>query len=124
MRSFLLIVSCFLPPAAVVSCAFTACAADIVQAEQGHGTGRFEKAIHIFHTGDYDKSIDQEYEYLSARLGVRNRDWRLVTQRLLSVNGRDYDEIIVECKGSREPVTFYFDITEPLREMRGQLQLP
>lgn len=84
-----------------------------------------EKAIIIKYIGDYDKSIDQEYQYLKKKFGIRGNDWNLVRQSLMAgKEGKSYDEMIIELLPSKETITLYFDITEPFEELSKQFSFP
>ena len=78
------------------------------------------KAIIIKYIGDYEKSIEQEYQYLETRFGIKGKDWNLVRQSLIGKEGKSYDEMIVELLPSKETITLYFDITEPFGELNNQ----
>ena len=79
-----------------------------------------EKAIIIKYIGDYEKSIEQEYQYLETRFGIKGKDWNLVRQSLIGKEGKSYDEMIIELLPSKETITLYFDITEPFGELSKQ----
>lgn len=79
-----------------------------------------EKAIIIKYIGVYDKSIEQEYQYLEKKFGKGGKDWNLVRQALIGKEGKSYDEMIIELLPSKETITLYFDITEPFGELSKQ----
>jgi len=56
-------------------------------------------------------SVPAEYEYLSQKYGMRNKDWRLERQKLRAKGEKHYDILdIILFSGSR--MSIYFDITE------------
>ncbi len=68
-----------------------------------------ERAVVIV-APDEMTGIRAEYDWLSQRLGVRNRDWKMEQQSLLSATGREYDRLDVRlADGTRR--SYFFDIT-------------
>ncbi len=54
--------------------------------------------------------VRAEYRYLAEKLGERGKDWDLVMQALLEVDGKHYDRMDVAlADGTR--TTVYFDIS-------------
>ena len=76
----------------------------------------FEKAVIIKHVGDYQKSIDQEYKYLTEKFGIEGEEWVLNKQLFVNREGKFYDETTIEFL-SKETKTLYFDITEPFNKI-------
>ena len=74
------------------------------------GPGDSQKNALVIHAPDNIAGIMAEYEYLENRYGVRDVDWKLFMQSLITGNRKSYDLLTIELKdGSRK--SFYFDIT-------------
>lgn len=110
----LAIVSMFVP----VDFAFSA-PQDVESLRDGSS---IEAAIIIKYAGDYEKSINQEYEYLDSEFGVNGRDWQMTNQALLAQKERYYDQLIIQLLPSGEEKTLYFDITEPYNVLMKQFE--
>ncbi|MEI8350611.1 MAG: hypothetical protein WCI77_10730 [Candidatus Omnitrophota bacterium] len=81
-----------------------------------------EKAIVIKYIGEYNKSINQEYQHIAAKFGTRGKDYEIMGQKLLQYNNKFYDEITVKLLTSRQERKLYFDISEPFAQLRRQLR--
>jgi hypothetical protein len=69
-----------------------------------------ENAV-VIHAPDTILGVLAEYQYVGNLCGVRNRDWKLCMQSLVSGNSKTYDVLDIELKdGTRR--TFYFDISD------------
>jgi hypothetical protein len=74
------------------------------------GPGDSKKSAVVIQAPDSIAGIMAEYEYLENRYGIRDVDWKLFMQSLITGNGRSYDLLTIELKdGSRK--SFYFDVT-------------
>lgn len=77
---------------------------------EGGPGDRKENAV-VIHAPNNMLGVMAEYQYVGSRCGVRNRDWKLCMQSLVSGNGKKYDVLDIEMKdGTRR--TFYFDISD------------
>ena len=82
---------------------------DFISFEGGPGDCK-ENAV-VIHAPNHLLGIMAEYQYVGNQCGVRNLDWKLSTQSLISGNGKNYDVLDIELKdGTRR--TFCFDITD------------
>ncbi len=70
-----------------------------------------EDPIFISGVSGHFEAIDAEYEYLRQELGERGKDWTLIQQSLLGLEGRQVDQMDIRL-ASGEEKTIYFDITE------------
>lgn len=74
------------------------------------GPGDCKKNAVVIHAPNHILGVIAEYQYVGNQCGVRNRDWKLSMQSLISGNGKNYDVLDIEMKdGTRR--SFYFDIT-------------
>ena len=74
------------------------------------GPGDCKENAVVIHAPNHLLGIMAEYQYVGNQCGVRNRDWKLCMQSLVSGNGKAYDVLDIEMKdGTRR--SFYFDIT-------------
>jgi hypothetical protein len=55
--------------------------------------------------------VSAEYEYVGARHGKRNVDWKLESQALINQDGKSYDVLKINLNDG-ESKTYYFDITQ------------
>jgi len=82
---------------------------DILSFEGGHGDSQ-ENAV-VIHAPNSIIGMMAEYKYLENQYGVRDADWKLFMQSLITGNGKSYDLLTIEMKdGTRK--SFYFDITD------------
>jgi len=80
----------------------------IVAKASGDGSSA-EKAI-VIEAETEDAGVAKEYEYIEKTYGKRGEAWRLITQDLYSIKGRDYDMLAIRLKdGTRREI--WFDIT-------------
>ncbi|MFA5101159.1 MAG: hypothetical protein WC547_09780 [Candidatus Omnitrophota bacterium] len=86
----------------------------------GDGRSR-EHAVIIRYAGDYELSVEREYDYISSIFGARDKDWAFIGQRITQSNGKFYDEVTIKMTFSREIFTIYFDITEPYTALQRHL---
>lgn len=69
------------------------------------------EAIIILQAQDEQEGVQAEYIYLSEKIGKKNVDWELISQSLLSHNGRFYDKLNIKLPNGSEK-DFYFDISD------------
>jgi hypothetical protein len=68
---------------------------------------------------EYKKSIDQEYNYhLPLLLGFDGKDWKVIGRRLITKDGKYYDQLLVALLFSKTEKILYFDVTEPVIKYR------
>ena len=65
----------------------------------------------ILNTSNPDKGIAAESQFISAKHGTRNRDWKKQGQSLVHDKDRHYDAIDVQLSDGQTK-RFYFDITQ------------
>lgn len=56
------------------------------------------------------QAIDAEYQYLAQRFGQRRRDWRLIQQALVTVDGKAMDRMDIQLADGTT-LTLFFDIS-------------
>ena len=82
---------------------------NFISFEGGPGDSK-ENAV-VIYAPDTILGVLCEYQYVGNQCGIRNRDWKLHMQSLISGNGKNYDVLDIEMKdGTRR--SFYFDITD------------
>ena len=75
------------------------------------GQGDCQENAVVIHAPNSIMGIMAEYKFIENQYGVRNVDWKLFIQSLITGNGKNYDLLTIEIKdGTRK--SFYFDITD------------
>ena len=69
-----------------------------------------EDAIIIMGAKGEKDGIDSEYKYLESKYGLKEIDWELELQSLLSEKGKSYDKMDIKLADGTKK-TIYFDIT-------------
>jgi hypothetical protein len=97
-------------------------AAKAIPAGFSGGDGKSMKsAVIITYIGDYEKSIDQEYRYITGLFGARDQGWAFEEQELIQAQDKFYDKVTIKILFSREILSLYFDITEPHNALQRHL---
>ena len=82
---------------------------NILSFEGGRGDSQ-ENAV-VIHAPNSIIGIMAEYKFIENQYGVRNVDWKLFIQSLITGNGKNYDLLTIELKDGTKK-SFYFDITD------------
>lgn len=69
------------------------------------------RAVIITNAKSSYQGIQAETVYLEKTHGIRNLDWRMVSQDLLEAKNKTYDVLTIEKVASKKEVKVYFDIT-------------
>lgn len=69
------------------------------------------RAVIITNAKTSYQGIQAETVYLEKTHGIRNLDWRMVSQDLLEAKNKTYDVLTIEKVASKKEVKVYFDIT-------------
>lgn len=78
--------------------------------EGGDGTSQV-RAVIITNAETSYKGIQAETIWLEKNHGIRNLDWRMISQDLLEAKNKTYDVITIKKIASKKEVKVYFDIT-------------
>lgn len=84
---------------------------DEIVFEGGDGSSMV-RAIIIRNAKNSYLGIQAETAYLEKTHGIRNLDWRMVSQDLLEAKNKTYDVLTIEKVASKNKVIIYFDITD------------
>lgn len=82
----------------------------MVKYSKGSGTS-IKTAVVVSDVQTESDGITAEYEWLAGKFGARNKDWKLVTQSLVSEEGKHYDRMDIVIKKGKKERSVYFDIT-------------
>jgi tRNA A22 N-methylase len=69
------------------------------------------RAVIITNAKTSYQGIQAETVYLEKTHGIRNLDWRMISQDLLEAKNKTYDVLTIEKVASKKEVKVYFDIT-------------
>lgn len=78
--------------------------------EGGDGSS-LVRAVVITNAKTSYQGIQAETVYLEKTHGIRNLDWRMISQDLLEAKNKTYDVLTIEKVASKKEVKVYFDIT-------------
>lgn len=78
--------------------------------EGGDGSS-LVRAVIITNAKTSYQGIQAETVYLEKTHGIRNLDWRMISQDLLEAKNKTYDVLTIEKVASKKEVKVYFDIT-------------
>jgi hypothetical protein len=79
--------------------------------EGGDGSS-YEQAIKILGVDNHMLGIKAEYDYISNKHGVENKDWQFISQKLCSDDNKLYDEITFQLRRDRKTYSYLFEISE------------
>lgn len=78
--------------------------------EGGDGSSMI-RAVIIKNAKTSYQGIQAETVFLEKTHGIRNLDWRMVSQDLVEAKNKTYDVLTIEKVASKKEVKVYFDIT-------------
>lgn len=78
--------------------------------EGGDGSSQV-RAVIITNAKTSYKGIQAETIWLEKNHGIRNLDWRMLSQDILEAKNKTYDVLTIEKIATKKEVKVYFDIT-------------
>lgn len=76
------------------------------------GSGEsFEDAVVIQGPEKQSEGVKAEYDYISGKHGIKNKDWVLVGQTISKEKKKVVDMVEINLTGSNEHRIYYFDIS-------------
>jgi hypothetical protein len=70
-----------------------------------------EQAVVISGIKNQAVGVDAEYDYISSKFGMKNKEWRLISQTIVQEQGKTFDLIELELTPSLEKKILYFDVS-------------
>ncbi len=81
-----------------------------IQFSGGSGDS-YEDAVIITGVHKQQEGLDAEYNYISQKHGIKNRDWRVVGQTIIREKVSIYDVIEVSLSSDSDRRIYYFNVT-------------
>ncbi len=69
-----------------------------------------DDAIKVIGAKNSIEGVTAEYNYLEQRFGQKDRDWKLISQSLVSKDKIFYDKLTISCE-NKKTCDIFFDIT-------------